>query len=192
VAELSDEKWLYDLAFLCDISHHVHDLNTKLQGQKLISDMSGAVRAFEMKLKLFWKQLENINLCHFSFCKLLYRDGSESVPFPSIPVVGVIDFLAENFKMSFSDFRTHAKNVPMFENPFSVEVNDASEKFQLGLIELQYCSILRSLVVSTRMLYAFYQYLGSLKLRKLAWNLASVFSSTYRGNPGEIVTLREK
>jgi hypothetical protein len=27
--------------------------------------MFGAVRAFEIKLKLFRKQLENANLCHF-------------------------------------------------------------------------------------------------------------------------------
>jgi hypothetical protein len=44
VDELSDEMWLRDLAFLCDIGHH---LNTKFQGQKkLISDMSGAVKSF--------------------------------------------------------------------------------------------------------------------------------------------------
>jgi hypothetical protein len=32
VAECSDEKWLWDLALLCDISHHFNDSNTKLQG----------------------------------------------------------------------------------------------------------------------------------------------------------------
>jgi hypothetical protein len=31
VAELSDEKWLLNLALLCDISHNLNDLNTKLQ-----------------------------------------------------------------------------------------------------------------------------------------------------------------
>jgi hypothetical protein len=31
VAELIDEKWLWDLAFLCDISYHVNDLNTILK-----------------------------------------------------------------------------------------------------------------------------------------------------------------
>jgi hypothetical protein len=50
VAELSDEEWLWLLALLCDISHHVNDLNTKLQGrQKLISDMFGAVKSFSNK-----------------------------------------------------------------------------------------------------------------------------------------------
>jgi hypothetical protein len=80
VAKLSDEKWLWDLALLCDISPHISDLNTKLQGpQKLISDIFGVVRAFEMKLKVFRRHLENINLCHFSSCDLLHKDGSVSL-----------------------------------------------------------------------------------------------------------------
>jgi hypothetical protein len=49
-----------------DITHQSNNLNTKLQGlQKLISDMSGIARAFEIKLKLFWKQTKNINLSFF-------------------------------------------------------------------------------------------------------------------------------
>jgi hypothetical protein len=73
VAELRDKKFLWDLALLCGISRHANDLNTKPQvQQKLISD----VRAFEMKLKLFRKQLENVNMCHFSSCVLLHNDGS--------------------------------------------------------------------------------------------------------------------
>jgi hypothetical protein len=44
---LSDEKRLWDLALVCDISHHLNYLNTKRQGQqKLISDMFGAVKRF--------------------------------------------------------------------------------------------------------------------------------------------------
>jgi hypothetical protein len=39
---------------LCGIVHHLNDLNTKLQReQKLISGVFGAVRDFEMELKLF-------------------------------------------------------------------------------------------------------------------------------------------
>jgi hypothetical protein len=133
-----DEKGLCDLALLYDISHHVNNLNTKLQGQyKVIFDMFGAVRAFEMKLKLFRKQLKNVNMCHFDFCDLLHKDGSASVPFPSVRAVEMIDSLAESFEMRFSAFRSHAVDIRIFENPFFVEVSDAPEKLQLELIELQ-------------------------------------------------------
>jgi hypothetical protein len=61
--------------------------------------MSGAVRAFEMKLKLFRKQLENFNLYHCSFRELRHKDGSVSDAFPIARAVEIIDSLAENFKM---------------------------------------------------------------------------------------------
>jgi hypothetical protein len=48
----------------------------------------------------------------------------------------MFDSLAENFKMSFSAFRSHATNIFIFENPFSVEVIDAAEKLQLEMTEL--------------------------------------------------------
>jgi len=52
----------YDTAI--DNNHHLKDLNSKLQGQQgLISDMFWAVRALEMKPKIFRKHLENVNLC---------------------------------------------------------------------------------------------------------------------------------
>jgi hypothetical protein len=54
------------------------------------------------------------------------------------------DCLAENFKMSFNDFRSHAANIRILENPFSVEISDAPEKLQLELTEVQYDSILHS------------------------------------------------
>jgi hypothetical protein len=51
-------------ALLYDVSYHLHDSNTKLQGQqKLISYVLGAVRAFEMKL--FRKKMGIVNLSHF-------------------------------------------------------------------------------------------------------------------------------
>lgn len=46
-AELSDQKCHWDLALLCDIIHHVNDLNTKFKDtQELIFDIFGTVRAF--------------------------------------------------------------------------------------------------------------------------------------------------
>jgi len=50
-----------------------------------------------MKLKLFQKQVENVNLCHF-FPMICNKDGSVSVPFPNVCGVEMIDSLDENFK----------------------------------------------------------------------------------------------
>jgi len=46
------------LALLCDITHHLNDLNAKLQGQKIhVPYMSGAITPIETKMKQLWKQL---------------------------------------------------------------------------------------------------------------------------------------
>jgi hypothetical protein len=52
--------------------------------------MFGAVRVFEMKLKLFWKQLQNVNLCHFNSCYLFQKDGSVGFRLPSVRAVEMI------------------------------------------------------------------------------------------------------
>jgi hypothetical protein len=91
-----------------------------------------------MKLRVFQKQLENVNLCHFSSCDMFHKNGSESVPFPSVCAVEMFDSLAKNFKMRFNDFCSHATNICIFETPFSIEVSDAAEKLQLEMTELQY------------------------------------------------------
>jgi hypothetical protein len=63
VAVLSDVKLLWDLALLCDTSHQLSDFKiSNLKVNRNISDMYVAVRAFEMKLKLFRKQSEYVNL----------------------------------------------------------------------------------------------------------------------------------
>jgi hypothetical protein len=67
------------------------------------------VKAFEKKLKLCRKELENVNLCNYSSCDLLHNDGSVSVHDAEI-----IDSLVENFKMRLTDFRTHATCIPIF------------------------------------------------------------------------------
>jgi hypothetical protein len=73
--------------------------------------MYGTVRGFEKKLKLFWKQFEYVNLCHFSSCDLLHKDGSVSTLFLSVSSLEMIDSLDENFKMKFTDFHSHVTNI---------------------------------------------------------------------------------
>ena len=49
--ELSDGKWLSDLAFMVDITMHLSELNIKLQGpNQLVSSLISNVKSFEVKL----------------------------------------------------------------------------------------------------------------------------------------------
>jgi hypothetical protein len=63
--------------------------------------------------------MENVNLWKFSSCDLR-KAGSVSVPFPRDRAAKKFGFLADNFKMRLNDFRGHATNISIFENPFSV------------------------------------------------------------------------
>jgi hypothetical protein len=82
--------------------------------------MFGTVRIFVIKLKLFRKKFENFNSRNFSSCDLLLTDGSVNVPLPSARAVEII-LLLRTLKMAFNDFRSHATNISISENPFSVK-----------------------------------------------------------------------
>ncbi|XP_076065008.1 general transcription factor II-I repeat domain-containing protein 2B-like [Oratosquilla oratoria] len=58
VQELKDKEWVRDLAFMVDVTGHLHYQNTRLQGRnKPVIDIHDSIRAFELKLKLFERQL---------------------------------------------------------------------------------------------------------------------------------------
>jgi hypothetical protein len=74
------------------------------------------------------------------------------------------DSLAENFKMIFHDFHSHATNIRIFENTFSIEVSDVPGKL---ILELTNCSMTQfCAAVSTGKLFLLfmllYQYLSSI------------------------------
>jgi hypothetical protein len=66
--------------------------------------MFGAVGDFELKLKLYRKQLGNINLCHFSSCNLHHRNGSVSVPFLTVHALEMMESLAEQLQCDSMTF----------------------------------------------------------------------------------------
>lgn len=64
--ELSDAKFLSDLAFMVDITKHLSKLNIKLQGpNQLVSSLLSNVKSFEVKLRLWQGQVERGNTVPF-------------------------------------------------------------------------------------------------------------------------------
>ena len=78
-AELDDECFLNDLAFLADVTEHLDQLNTKLQGtNQIVSLMYDHVRAFTCKLVMFCSQLEKFDLTHFPSMSTLSPASAEA------------------------------------------------------------------------------------------------------------------
>ncbi|PRD32063.1 UNVERIFIED_CONTAM: zgc [Trichonephila clavipes] len=52
ITELEDEKWLMNLAFLCDITAELNDLNLNLQGKnKCLTDIMSTIKTFKETIK---------------------------------------------------------------------------------------------------------------------------------------------
>jgi hypothetical protein len=66
VAEFNDGEWMCEFAFIVDITTHMNELNTHLQGKsQLVNSMFGHIKAVEIKLHLWESQLKNKNIIYF-------------------------------------------------------------------------------------------------------------------------------
>lgn len=65
--EVSDQKWLCDLAFLVDITGLLNELNLKLQKQgQLVNELYSHLKAFQSKIRLWETQMRSGSCYHFS------------------------------------------------------------------------------------------------------------------------------
>jgi hypothetical protein len=132
-----DKKWKCELAFLSDITTHLNDLNLQLQGRDhLITDMHDAVKAFQVKLRLWETQMHHSNLSHFSCCQAMLNQVNAMV-FPNAHFAEKLSLLRAEFARRFSDFEAQKSNFELFRNPFAIDMETAPVNLQMELIELQ-------------------------------------------------------
>lgn len=136
-AELREQRFLCELAFLCDISSHLDALNLQLQG-RIITEMYAAVRTFKTKLCLWENQMMHGDLGHFSCCQTIKTQISPTA-FPSAQFCEKLDVLCAEFRRRFADFDVQKCRFQLLSNPFAVDVENAPTNLQMELIELQ-CS----------------------------------------------------
>ncbi|KAL0163337.1 hypothetical protein M9458_042733, partial [Cirrhinus mrigala] len=138
---IRDEKWLHELAFLCDITKHLTALNLQLQGRnRVITDMYDAVKAFQAKLRLWEIQMQQGNLCHFPCCQTITSQASNAA-FPNAHFADKLSTLRAEFTRRFADFEAQKFNLELFSNPFAVDAEKAPANIQMELIEVQCNSI---------------------------------------------------
>ena len=133
MTELDDKSFLNDLA---DITEHLNQLNTKLQGaNQIASHMYNHVCAFSQKLVIFCFQLEKFDFTHFPSMSIVSPVSTEAY-------VLAINDLHEEFTQRFQEISIYSSKYDAFTNPFSASPEDSDAALQMELIELQCDSML--------------------------------------------------
>lgn len=112
------------MPFFVDITSLLTELNVKLQGKgKLLPDVFSDVKAYEMKLKLIRKHINEKNFTHLPFCKSAYESFQDkSVVWPKEEFSEMVEILRNEFSSCFIDFHAHSKDIRLLQNPFSVDI----------------------------------------------------------------------
>lgn len=176
VRELSDSKWLCDLAFMVDITKYLSELNVKLQGpNQLLSSLLSNVKSFEAKLKLWKVQLERSNTVHFPTLQ-------EQNPSTTDEYAGECAKLIEAFSQRFKDVKSKQQELNIFATPFNVEPADVPDNLQHEIIQLQSDDELKARYNNLSLLEFYRRYVSADDfpiLRRHALKYASVFGTTY-------------
>ena len=133
VEEFEDPKWVCDLAFLVDITHHLNPLNTSLQGRDvLIPDLLAKVKAFRCKLRVWEQQLRRKDTTHF--VRVTEHKPSAASCRCYADAVGA---LFSEFSSRFQDVWACEEEFRLFSAPFDVDSGKVAAHLQMEVIELQ-------------------------------------------------------
>ncbi|UYV60489.1 hypothetical protein LAZ67_1001308 [Cordylochernes scorpioides] len=176
----SDQVWLQDFSFMVDITKHLSDLNFKLQGKdQIITNMCDQVNAFKCKLVLWEKQLKNEDLMHFPTCNMYKSSLGETASYQKY--AEKILSLRNEFETRFSDFKSLEGKFTLFSSIFSINIESVPNHMQMEVIDIQCDSDLKAKFIEVGV-SEFYKYLPARfeNTRKLAYEIMSMFGSTYR------------
>lgn len=180
--KLKNTVFLCDSAFLTDISSHLNNLNTKLQGRdQTISDLYAHIGAFQRKLNLFREGLSSHPLLftHFPACEEMQKNVPQCEKLLHKYATD-IERLQEQFKHRFQDFHAMRPWIMLFVDPLWAAVNEQPPELQLELCDLQ-----SDLFFQARMNekgISFWSLLPQSRfphLREFALSVTSMFGSTY-------------
>jgi hypothetical protein len=101
-AELEDEEWLFDLAFLSDFTGKLSDMHLELQGKnKLIAEIMSTDSSYKSKFELM--DLTKTLLITFLICRTIWKKHPNFV-FQTEKYVTKICSVIQYFLNRFCDF----------------------------------------------------------------------------------------
>ncbi|XP_062887396.1 general transcription factor II-I repeat domain-containing protein 2A-like isoform X1 [Mobula hypostoma] len=162
--ELYDIVWICKLMFFADFSSHLSDLSTKLQGcGKTLDVMFDNIKAFEIKLEVFKRDVENGTFKYFPNLKkhMTAVEIPEKTDIQSLQIqfLSIIDSTAEHFSFRFTKFRLFEETAKFIKYADCVTIDKLNLEilqwidlgnFEMQLIDLQSSSIWRQKFVDLR------------------------------------------
>ena len=97
------------------------------------------VMTFIQKLKLIQSQVILKKVVH---CPVLSSRPTHTVQHEKYS--DCVTKLADDFEKKFQDFRRHFGTMKLISNPYSIDLTDAADKYQLELIDIQNDSYLKT------------------------------------------------
>nr|CAH7769841.1 unnamed protein product [Callosobruchus chinensis] len=126
--ELQKDEWWCPMAFLCDITEKLNNVNQSLQGkEKIVSNMANTVFSFEEKLRNFYKEIQNEQLQNFLTMLKTTEDLTNIFQKNSVIIMGYISSLINEFQKIFQDLRKIRKCLLLVENPWHLETTTIGE-----------------------------------------------------------------
>ncbi|XP_076684327.1 general transcription factor II-I repeat domain-containing protein 2-like isoform X2 [Andrena cerasifolii] len=178
VPELENDDWVCDLAFFSDITDHLSVLNIHLQEKdRTVINYYDSICAFKAKIKLWTRQFEMRNVCHFA------KLGSVITPDINLNrYEDILRNLDDEFSKRFHDLYALENDFKIVGSPFSVDILDVPPQFQLELIDLTCNIFMKGKFQTGNDIGNFYKNFPQDKyprLHKLVSKVMAMFGSTY-------------
>lgn len=126
--ELQNDGWWCLIAFLCDITEKLNNLNRNLQGEdNIVSNMANKVFAFEEKLSIYQTEIQNKQLHNFPTVIKTTEDGINMSEENCTIISNFITALINEFQKRFQDLRKIKKCLLLIENPWHLETTTITE-----------------------------------------------------------------
>ena len=169
--------WVCDFARAVDIMQKLKELNTKLQRKDVFAhELHKEVKSFQLKLKLFAKQLNEQNFVHFLHLKTQNITSALSDKYGC----QLMD-LQQEFNRRFADFKALEEQFDLLCSLFACNIETTAEELQVELIDLHADNSLK-MMFESKPLVEFYASIYSKKfqqLKKFARKMFVLFASTY-------------
>ena len=164
--ELFDGQWILKLMFFTDLCLHVNELNTGLQGRnKTIIIMFDLIKAFEAKLRVFYRDVDSKTFKYFKSTKkyILQLESNDHLEEGINQLLRmfceIIQELIKEFNSRFTQFRQFSEITQFVLHPDSTSLEALNleslkwldlEDMEMQLVDFQYSSILKQKFIDLR------------------------------------------